>query len=109
MRYRVHGGSVITSKFMFGRIRYEWVRASMVARRSGRPEPTWDEFQKQWDDVPLGHRLNRNRKHRAKEYYRLAAQAFLFRKYPKAVAWMLVAGILQPAYVFPRIKAQLGL
>jgi hypothetical protein len=108
MKYRLHSGSVITSSFQAGRLRYEWVRACMQARRNNQPEPDWETFLLVWKSVPWWVRLNRNRKTQAKYYYRMAGFDKITGKNVKATLELMCATILQPSYVLLRLKRQMG-
>lgn len=108
MEYRIHSASISVGKFMDMRLKYEWIRAGMKARRSGRPEPTWEEFIAGWNQAGLWTRLNRRRKMLAKMYYRLAGERFIAgRKFGGGGCFLLAAG-LQPGYALGRLRAQLG-
>lgn len=107
MEYRVHGGSVTAQTFEFSRLKYQWARDSMRARRKGLPEPSWDEYMASRRNAPWWRRLNRWRKTNARRLYRQAAQNMLTKKAIRAACELAIATALQPTYTMPRLKGQL--
>jgi glycosyltransferase involved in cell wall biosynthesis len=106
MKYRIHTGSASTSKFIFNRMKYEWARSCMRARRNGKSEPDWETFQNQWHSLSLLSRWNRDRKIHAKRYYHEAGHDCLRKDYFRGFAKLTLAAMLQPVYVLPRLKDQ---
>jgi hypothetical protein len=107
MEYRVHGGSSVTQAFLNSRMKYEWSRVCSAARRSGRVEPTWDEFMASWRGRPLLARLDTWRKITAKGMYRQAAFDWISHKRAVAVSRAAFGSVLQPSYVFARLRQQM--
>ena len=107
MKYRMHAGSFITAGFVKSRMQYEWVRASLYARRRGEPEPTWEDFHAEWRSATLPTRLNRWRKITAKRFYRMAGYYKLKGELPSAAVRLMAAAFLQPYYVVGRLKSQI--
>ena len=107
MHYRIHGGSFVTSNFVKTRMRYEWVRACMSARRSAVAEPTWEEFLDVWNAVSLPTKMNRWRKMRAKALYRAAGREFLMRRRARGTIKLAAATLLQPQYALARARHQM--
>jgi hypothetical protein len=107
MQYRVHGGSATAQAFETARLKYQWARDSMRARRKGLPEPAWDEYVASRLNAPFWKRLNRWRKTNARRLYRQAAQNLLSKRAVRAVMEMGAATLLQPTYTLPRLKGQL--
>lgn len=105
MEYRVHPGQ-ISAQFMRARIQYEWARACARERRAGNPEPNWENFLASWNRAPLWTRLNRERKTRAKYFYRLAALNYACGSRARALVEMAAAAVLQPSYAVQRALAQ---
>ena len=54
MEYRVHSASAMGQQHQKARLKHEWARLCMIARRSDRPEPTWSQFESQWHSAPIG-------------------------------------------------------
>jgi hypothetical protein len=106
MEYRVHAGSSVVQQTLRSRMKYEWSRVCSAARRSGRPEPSWDQFMADWNARPLPVRLNSWRKITAKGMYRQAAFDWLSKKRGAAFARAAFGGLLQPSYVFARLRQQ---
>lgn len=107
MRYRIHGGSISTSNFRMTRMKYEWVRVCMRARRQGQPEPLWEDFLTQWKQSPLLKRLHHWRKTDAKFYYRKAAHECIDGQYLTGIPALGMAFLLQPGYTLKRLKHQI--
>jgi glycosyltransferase involved in cell wall biosynthesis len=107
MEYRVHGGSATAQAFSTSRLKYQWARDSMRARRQGLPEPNWDEYVASRLNAPWWLRLNRWRKTNARRLYRQAAQNMLSKKAVRAACELVIATILQPTYTMPRLKGQI--
>lgn len=107
MEYRIHSAAISSGKFLDSRLKYEWVRACMVARRSGRAEPDWETFLQGWRSVGIFKRLNRHRKTLAKMYYRLGGENFITGKKLKGGTFFIFSAALQPRYAFGRLTGQL--
>lgn len=105
--YRVHGSSAVTSGFSKSRMQYEWLRSCLRARRAGLPEPTHEEFLKEWNSAPWWRRLNRSRKFLAKGFYRATGFAIAERSYVDAGFKGAMAVLLQPGYALRRAASQL--
>lgn len=106
MKYRIHSGSTSTSNFQRGRMKYEWVRACMRARRRGEMEPDWESFLANWNSAPLWVRANRWRKMYSKSLYRQAGQAMLTEHKTNSLYKFALATVLQPTYTLPKMMSQ---
>ena len=106
MKYRVHSGSISSKSFQFARLKYQWARNCMRARRSGLPEPGWEEFLEQRHNAPWWRRLNRWRKTQARRLYRQSAQHHIVRRQLRAAIDIGLATLLQPTYTVPRLRGQ---
>lgn len=106
MEYRVHPGAIGSRKLLEARLKFEWARACLVARRANQPEPTWDAFQRAWRNVPLGQRLNRQRKFFAKACYRRAGENYVFGRPIRSAGLFALAALLQPGYAVSRVRGQ---
>ncbi len=108
LKYRLHTQSNISSGFKKGRLKYEWVRACMEARRAGEVEPSWDDFMDKLNQAPLWERFNHWRKLNAKGFYREAGQAKLAGRFIPFMGKVMLASLLQPDYVFNRLREQVN-
>jgi glycosyltransferase involved in cell wall biosynthesis len=106
MEYRIHGASVSASKFEHGRLKQLWARDSMIARRAGQAEPSWEQFLAGRRAAPWWTRLDRWRRMNAKRLYRQAAQDHLGARHIRSVVEMAAATALQPEYTLPRLRVQ---
>ena len=108
-QYRIHANSAVTSNFFYTRMQFEFLRECMRARRRGNKEPTKKEFIRMMKSRPLWVRMNSLRKTYAKGVYRAGGFAFAEKKYLRAIRMLTLAGVLQPIYVFRRLKQQVRL
>ena len=106
MNYRVHAGSATAQDFALIRLKYQWARDCMRARRAHSPEPSWEVYVEERRNAPLWLRLNRWRKTSARRLYRQSAQHLMSKKAALAVAEFGGAVLLQPLYAIPRIVGQ---
>jgi glycosyltransferase involved in cell wall biosynthesis len=106
MEYRVHGGSISARSFVLARLKCQWARDCMRARRSGQPEPTWDAFLAARNNAPWWLRLNRWRKTHAKRLYRQSGQNFSCQRRLRAFVEIALATLLEPNYTLPRLQVQ---
>lgn len=104
MKYRVHANSLGAHNYLETRLKYEWARVAMRARRVGRNEPSWDEFLSTWNNAPLHVRLNRCRKTYAKYLYRSAGVEYSNGRRVKLLINLIGAFCLQPAHVLNCLK-----
>ncbi len=107
IEYRVHPGAIGSRKLLEARLKFEWARACLIARRAGLPEPAWEAFLQNWRSAPLAQRLNRQRKFVAKACYRRAGERYLSGGMIKSAGWFAVAALLQPGYALGRVRGQL--
>jgi GT2 family glycosyltransferase len=106
MEYRVHGGSSVVQQTLHSRMKYEWSRVCSAARRSGKSEPSWEQFMTNWNARPLPVRLNSWRKITAKGMYRQAAFDWISHKRVVAISRAAFGSMLQPSYVLTRLRQQ---
>jgi glycosyltransferase involved in cell wall biosynthesis len=102
VQYRIHSSSAVTSSYVRTRMKFEWLRSCLKARRSGQREPSYELFLKDWNSKPLMTKLNRWRKIRAKALYRGAGFAMAEGKKSYAGIQLLLGCALQPSYVLSR-------
>jgi glycosyltransferase involved in cell wall biosynthesis len=107
MEYRVHMGSETAQDFEHSRLKYQWARDCMRARRGGLTEPLWETYLDGRQHASWWKRLNRWRKTNARRLYRQSAQNLISRRSIRALIEMAMATLLQPTYTVPRLKGQL--
>ncbi|MEN8221095.1 MAG: glycosyltransferase [Pseudomonadota bacterium] len=107
MKYRLHSESIVSSPNFQNLMGREWVRACMSARKEGKPEPSYEKFLQQWNSAPLLTRLNRKRKMMAIHLYRRAGLRLVGRRWFKGGCELGLATLLEPIYVFSRLKMQM--
>ena len=107
MEYRVHPDSMSARMFDIARLKKQWSRACMIARRSGKPEPSWQEFESANQAAPWWSRLNQWCKGNGKRLYRKSGLDFIAGRRLLAFCEIVVAGLLLPIYTFRRFRKQL--
>ena len=107
VQYRIHYTSAVTRSFSRSRLQFEWVRASLRARRNGFEEPLLNEFLSAWNSVSFLAKMNRARKSNAKGLYRGGGFKICNGRRVSGILDLLTAFLLQPEYVGPRLITQL--
>jgi glycosyltransferase involved in cell wall biosynthesis len=105
-QYRIHGGSMVTAQMARTLMDFEWMKACILARRAGQPEPEREAFERQWRGRPWTARLATALFHQANIHYRAAAFDFASGRPVRAVGRLLWAGLCRPDYVLGRLAAQ---
>jgi glycosyltransferase involved in cell wall biosynthesis len=97
MKYRIHpqsgtgiGSDLDTSQF-------NWIRQCTLNRRSGLPEPTYQEFVQSIRSLPPHRRLDQRRRDIADIWYRKATLAYSLGQVERAVVLILGSSMLDPA------------
>jgi glycosyltransferase involved in cell wall biosynthesis len=109
MKYRIHGSSVMASRTRQSWQKGEWAIACTAARRAGRPEPSWAEYQAELRAQPWWRRLQRERVLLARVNYRVAGFDIADQRWAPALRRLLIAGASSPSYVMGRLANQLHL
>ncbi len=104
LKYRKHGSSAYVSKQRLSQLKVNWIKACVRRRRSGEPEPSWEEFLAIRQQEPWWSWLNQERKLLAKSLYNVAVLHFSGRKYHLCAPILLCAALLQPRYVLGQMK-----
>ncbi|MEN8221092.1 MAG: hypothetical protein ABFS56_33025, partial [Pseudomonadota bacterium] len=107
MKQRLHSTSTVSSSPLQGLINRDWSRAGMLARKEGKPEPSWETFLQQWNSAPFLTRLNRKRKMMAIHLYRRAGLRLVGRRWFRGGCDLGLATLLALKYVFSRLKMQM--
>jgi glycosyltransferase involved in cell wall biosynthesis len=107
MEYRVHAASMSARMFQIARLKTQWSRACMIARRSGKAEPSWEDFEAADKAAHWRRRLNQWRKGNAKRLYRRSGLYFITGSRVLALLDIAAAGFLQPVYAVRRLSRQL--
>ncbi len=106
-KYRIHGTSVMVSKFAFAETRTQWVRACILARHQNRPEPTLEQFQQHRSELSWPRRFAARRRDYGRALYKSAVFQFSRRSYARFVPTLAAAMALEPWYVLKRLLPQL--
>jgi glycosyltransferase involved in cell wall biosynthesis len=106
MEYRVHSGSISATSFLLARLKAQWARDCMRARRRGDAEPSWETFVASRQNAPWWRHLNRWRKTHAKRLYRQSGQNFVGRRRVRAIVEIVAAALLEPTYTLLRLQEQ---
>lgn len=108
-QYRIHSGSVCIARARYIRDQVHWYRDSMLRRRSGQPELTWEEYLRFRRALPWYQRANSWRKDTAKVFYKAAVFHYAERRHLRVGAAVLASMLLQPGYILRQIAAKLEL
>jgi hypothetical protein len=107
MEYRVHAASAMGQFHEKARIKHEWSRLCMIARRSGRPEPTWSQFEREWQHAPIWQRVYRNRRLLAERIARGGRQDIASGRRTAGIGKLALSAMLRPVYSAPRLRSQI--
>ncbi len=107
MEYRVHAASTMALFYEKARLKHEWARVCMIARRGDRPEPTWSQFESEWQRAPFWLRLYRKRRLVAERIARGGREDIASGRRPTGIAKLALAVLLRPVYSVPRIRTQI--
>lgn len=107
MEYRIQENSITTHSYERLRLKHQWAKACMRARRESRPEPTWEEFLGELNGAPWWKRVNHRRKLTAKRLYRRAGQHCISRHPILGAVEMMLAIVLEPSYAMPRLRSHI--
>jgi glycosyltransferase involved in cell wall biosynthesis len=105
-KYRIHAGSLSVAQSKLARQQQRWAKICAIRRRSGEPEPSWEEFVSWRKGLPWYVRANGERKDAAKLLYKAAVHQFAQRKYVLMVPTVIASAILQPSYTLRQIKSK---
>ncbi len=108
MEYRLHPGSYLTNHLRQSFLRKEWVRAGMLARRSGGREPTWDEFQADRRSAAPWTKLSHERLLLADWLFRSGRQHLAAGQRLTAGLQLALGMTLRPSHALPRLRRRLG-
>lgn len=103
LRYRIHAGSISVAGARRGRLKHSWVKQCAEARRNRLPEPAFSEYLNMRAAMPCWERLMLTRRDWARILYKAAAHDFARRRYLRLAGELLVAGVLEPDYVFRQV------
>ena len=81
MKYRLHGNSASMKKSCLMVKKLRWMERCIAARRSGRPEPTWEQFLAARRAEPWLVRLHESRKDLGRTMYQSAIGHYSARRY----------------------------
>jgi glycosyltransferase involved in cell wall biosynthesis len=107
VRYRIHGASAVTSNFHKTRLKFEFVRACLRARRQNLQEPSEITFLENYNRATCLKKINRWRKTEAKAAYRGGGFALAEGKKITAAALLARALFFQPVYTTRRLFQQI--
>ena len=107
MEYRVHGTSQVAKFFDTAHQKHLWAEECMLARRSGQPEPTWEQFLWRQRSRPFNERLTHQRIALGRRLYREAGEHKINGRVISAALRFAGAVALRPAYSTGRMRSQL--
>jgi glycosyltransferase involved in cell wall biosynthesis len=107
MEYRVHAGSTMAVFFELARLKHEWARVCMVARRHDQPEPAWAQFEAEWQQAPVWRRLHRGRRILSEHLARIAREDLASGRRFGGLSKLATAALMRPFYSAPRLRVHL--
>jgi len=108
MRYRLHGRSASMRKSGLMVRKLRWMERCIAARRQGRPEPTWEQFQASRRAAPWLVRLHEARKDFGRTMYQTAIGHYSAGRYHLLLPALAGAVALEPGLVLPRVLTRIG-
>lgn len=106
IRYRIHGGSICVSQLLSTIWQTAWIKASILARRSGQPEPTLEEYIAQQNTQPFLKRIAWNCELYGGVFYKKAVVHLADGNKIRACLSMGLSCLLYPKLIYRKIKAK---
>lgn len=106
-RYRIHSGSVTTSKFFCSQFYLKYIKNCIVRRRNGKNELSLEEFETQEKNRPVLIKIIDYRKVLSKKIFHDIGFFIAERKYVKAILFILFAFVIRPKYFLHKIKSKI--
>jgi glycosyltransferase involved in cell wall biosynthesis len=106
LKYRIHGASVCVSQPVKTDRQIRWVERCMLARRSGLPEPSLDEFLAMERSAPWVERLHRQRRTLAHCLYKSATHHYGARQYGRLIGALMASMVLDPWFGWSRFRGR---
>ena len=103
MKYRLHGSSIITSKFYTSTMKSHWVEDCIFRRRSGETELTFDEYLQLVSKESLYNKI----RNLGNSYFRNAGIEFSKKNYIRFFYLTMAALILRPINVSKRMISKI--
>lgn len=97
VRYRIHERGMTRNSFLRLAREMRWLEACARRRRTGRPEPSFRQFQDLERRASLSKRMNNRRKEYGQVLYKSATVARIRRDYPSLALHLGAAALLDPA------------
>jgi glycosyltransferase involved in cell wall biosynthesis len=107
MKYRLHGSSIITSKFYNSVIKSYWVEDCILKKRLGKPELTFEEYEKEINSSSFYERLKNYTVIYANNCFRNAGIELSNKRYFRFLKLILIAIMLRPGNITGRILTKL--
>lgn len=104
LKYRKHSSSAYVSKQRLSQLKINWIETCVRRHRSGKAEPSWEEFLALRQQACWWDWLNQERKLLAKSLYNVAVLHFSARKYHLCAPILLCAALLQPDYILGQMR-----
>lgn len=103
LEYRVHDASICIAQPRFTMRQIRWVEKCMLARRSGRPEPSLEEFLEAERRAPWPRRINLHRMELAQALYKAATHHYGAARYGRLLLAMGTSLLLEPQFGIRRL------
>lgn len=106
VNYRIHGGSIMSTKYLKIPYEYYWIVDSTYKRRKGKEELDYETFLKELHKKSFKYRMSIKRKVFYKYFYRNAGLMYAEKKPLKFLINIAAAFLLNPIYVFHKVTKE---
>lgn len=107
LKYRIHDASICIAEPRVAMRQIRWVEKCMLARRSGRPEPSLEEFVAAERSAPWPRRINLRRMELAQALYKAATHHYGAGRYGRLLVAMGTSLLLEPQFGIGRVWSKI--
>jgi len=104
LEYRIHARAASVRGAREVTRKVAWITACIAARRSGKPEPSWEQFVASRRARPLGRRIDEERRALAEVLYKTSVLYYAQRRPMRLVPTLAAAAVLWPSYVVGQVR-----
>lgn len=101
--YRKRRESLSSKNIFSMQNKMRWIKDCLKRRRAGFQERTYEDFE---SSLSLWERLNNLRVDYAAYFYRKAGFKYMRKKYVQALVFLLIVMVLNPRYIFDKVRTQ---
>lgn len=104
VKYRLHNQSIMSAKFMKKQLVDYWVNLNMNRRREQKKEITKEEFEIEYRSYPFHKKMKIYMDALSNSSFRFAGLLYAERKFLKSFFWFIAAFLMNPKYVFYKVR-----